>query len=67
MSKIQKTVTAIEKIYDIYYVDEKEEEEKEEEEKDDIRRSAIDLFLPLEKRLLYLSKYYELENDAVGE
>lgn len=66
MSKIQKTVTAIEKIDDIYYVDEKEEDEKE-EEKDDIRRSAIDLFLPLEKRLLYLSKYYELENDAVGE
>ena len=62
MSKIQKTITPLEKIEDDYYI-EKEEEEKVE----DIRRAAIDLFLPVEKRLFYLSKYYELENDAVGE
>ena len=65
MSKIQKTVTPLEKIEDdTYYV---EKEEKEIEKVDDIRRAAIDLFLPLKKRLFYLSKYYELENDAIGE
>ena len=42
MSKIQKTITPLEKIEDDYYI-EKEEEEKVE----DIRRAAIDLFLPV--------------------
>lgn len=61
MSKIQKTITPLEKIEeDDYYVE-------KEEKVDDIRRAAIDLFLPIEKRLFYLSKYYEIENDAVGE
>jgi hypothetical protein len=63
MSKIQKTITPLEKIEDDYYI----EKEKVEEKVEDIRRAAIDLFLPVEKRLFYLSKYYELENDAVGE
>ena len=45
MSKIQKTVTPLEKIEDdTYYV---EKEEKEIEKVDDIRRAAIDLFYPL--------------------
>ena len=60
MSNIQKTITPLEKIDENIYIE-------EDEEKVDIRRAAIDLFLPLEKRLLYLSKYYEIENEAVGE
>lgn len=34
---------------------------------EDYRKASIDLFNSLEKRLIYLKKYYELEKDSIGE